>query len=210
LYTRDHIMPFGLLRESRKAAKRAQIIVVSKCPHDLTIEQKATLIDDIKPNAAQTIYFSSIEYTKLYPLSHTSVSYDENTEILLVCGIANPAPLIEKLSKEFKKIYPLTFKDHHYFTFDDAEEIKDAFHNIAFNNKMIITTEKDASRLMLLQEKLSAYELPIYIQSIGIDFLFGEGKAFNEEIVKFIHSMIPPIEPKIDVENEEEKTVYDV
>ncbi len=210
LYTRDHIMPFGLLRESRKAAKRAQIIVVSKCPHDLTIEQKATLIDDIKPNAAQTIYFSSIEYTKLYPLSHTSVSYDENTEILLVCGIANPAPLIEKLSKEFKKIYPLTFKDHHYFTFDDAEEIKDAFHNIASNNKMIITTEKDASRLMLLQEKLSAYELPIYIQSIGIDFLFGEGKAFNEEIVKFIHSMIPPIEPEIDVENEEEKTVYDV
>jgi hypothetical protein len=75
---------------------------------------------------------------------------------------------------------------------------------------MIITTEKDASRLMLLQEKLSAYELPIYIQSIGIDFLFGEGKAFNEEIVKFIHSIIPPIEPEIDVENEEEQNVYDV
>ena len=92
----------------------------------------------------------------------------------------------------------------------DAEEIKDAFHNIASNNKMIITTEKDASRLMLLQEKLSAYELPIYIQSIGIDFLFGEGKAFNEEIVKFIHSIIPPIEPEIDVENEEEQNVYDV
>ena len=206
LYTRDHIMPFGLLRESRKAAKRAQMIVVSKCPPDLSIQQKQTLIDEIKPEPYQSVYFSCIEYKHLYPLSQTMVTFNQDTEVLLVSGIANPAPLIEKLSKDFSKIYPLNFKDHHYFTYDDAEEIRDAFQHISSKNKMIITTEKDASRLILLQDKLSTYDLPIYIQSIGIDFLFGEEETFNQNILSFIQSIIPPIEPETETEKREENS----
>ncbi|GBL35531.1 tetraacyldisaccharide 4'-kinase, partial [Filimonas sp.] len=80
LYTRDHIMPFGLLRESRKAAKRAQMIVVSKCPPDLSIQQKQTLIDEIKPEPYQSVYFSCIEYKHLYPLSQTMVTFNQDTE----------------------------------------------------------------------------------------------------------------------------------
>ncbi len=210
LYTRDHIMPFGLLRESRKAAKRAQVIVVSKCPPDLSLQQKQALIDELNPEPYQSVYFSCIEYKHLYPLSQTTVTYNQDTEVLLVSGIANPAPLIEKLSKDFSKIYPLTFKDHHYFTYDDAEEIRDAFQHITSKNKIIITTEKDASRLILLQDKLSTYELPIYIQSIGIRFLFDEEMQFNQIITSFIQTIIPPVEPEIWIENEEDTSSADL
>jgi tetraacyldisaccharide 4'-kinase len=202
LYTRDYIMPFGLLRESKTAAKRAQIIIVSKCPTHLTIDEKQKLIEEIKPENNQTIYFSAIEYKNIYPLSETHHSYNSETEILLVCGIANPDPLIEKLSSEFKKVYPLTFKDHHYFTYDDIEEVKEAFDHITSTNKMIITTEKDASRLMLLQDKITAYQLPIYIQSIGIQFLYNEAESFNEEVITFIQSIIPPHSTDLDIEDD--------
>lgn len=193
LFTRDHIMPFGLLRESPKAANRAQIIIVTKCPSELSHIEKQKLIDEIKPTEHQAIFFSSIQYTNLYPLSTFTRGINSDTEILLVCGIANPKPLIEKLEKEFKKIYQLTFNDHHYFTFDDIDEMNEAFQHISTSNKIIITTEKDAARLMLLQDKLTEYELPIYVQPIGIDFLFDEGDRFNEKINSFIEEIIPPI-----------------
>jgi len=193
LYTRDHIMPFGLLRESKSAAKRAQLIVVSKCSPALSVDEKNKLITEINPESNQSVYFSRIQYVNLYPLSPFTVSYDQDTEILLVSGIANPAPLMEKLKTDFKKVYPLTFKDHHYFTFDDIEEIREAFKGMSSKNKMIITTEKDASRLMLLREKITEYELPIYVQPIGIQILFGEEEKFNIEVREFIERIIPVV-----------------
>lgn len=192
LYTRDHIMPFGLLRENKRAAKRAEMIIVTKCPETLNSAQKQALIDEIKPEDHQAIFFSSIRYTALYPLSVFTVPFNAQTEILLVCGIANPVPLIEKLEHDFNKVYQLTFKDHHYFTLDDIEEMHDAFRNISSKNKMIVTTEKDASRLMLLKEKIIELQLPIYVQPIGILFLFDEGEVFNAEVLEFIQDIIPP------------------
>lgn len=203
LYTRDYIMPFGLLRESRKASRRAQIIVVSKCPEDLSNEQKNALIEEIKPEESQSIFFSSIRYTGFYPLSNNTANYNKDSDVLMVCGIANPAPLIEKLNKDFKKIYPLTFKDHHYFTTDDIEEMKDAFNHIPSENKIIVTTEKDAARLMLQKDKLAEYNLPIYVQSIGIEFLFKEGEKFNHIISAYIQTIIPPV---IETESEDDFT----
>lgn len=192
LYTRDFIMPFGLLRERRSAAKRANIIIVTKCPPDLTIEQKQALIDEIKPLPEQRIYFSCIVYRQLYPVYVNGNEYNKDTEILLVSGIANPKPLVEKLETQFKKIHSLPFKDHHYFTNDDIEDIKTSFDHIRSENKIIITTEKDVSRLLLLKNKIVEHNLPIFAQSIGIRFLFNEGESFNTQIQTFIQSYTPP------------------
>lgn len=192
LYTRDHIMPFGLLRENKRAAKRAELIIVTKCPENLTPQQKQQLIDEIKPEINQAIFFSTIRYNNLYPISTFTVPFNSETAVLLVSAIANPLPLIEKLEQDFNKVYQLTFKDHHYFTFDDIEEMHDAFQHIGSKNKMIVTTEKDASRLMLLKDKLIELQLPIYVQPIGIHFLFEEGDIFNSEVIEFIQEIIPP------------------
>jgi tetraacyldisaccharide 4'-kinase len=192
LYTRDFIMPFGLLRERRSASKRANIIIVTKCPPELTLEQQQALIDEIKPLPEQRIYFTCIEYRQLYPVYLNGIEYNKDSDVLLVSGIANPKPLVEKLETQFKKIHSLPFKDHHYFTNDDIEDIKTSFDHIRSENKIIVTTEKDVSRLLLLKNKIIEHNLPIFAQSIGIRFLFNEGESFNSQIQTFIQSYTPP------------------
>lgn len=192
-YTKDFIMPFGLLRESRSAAARAQIIIVTKCPADLSQAEREKLILEINPLPYQTVYFSAIDYRSLYPLTAVQPTLNVDTEILLVTGIANPEPLKEKLKNQFKAVHSLRYKDHHYFSFDDLNEIRDAFQHLKTDNKIILTTEKDAARLMLLREKIQDYQLPFYAQAIGIHFLFGEEDAFNAQVMEFIHRFIPPV-----------------
>lgn len=193
LYTKDYIMPFGLLRESRAGAKRAEIIIVSKCPNNLSILEKEKLRKEINPLPYQQLFFSTIRYKNIYPLTSFHKNIDKNTHVLLVTGIANATPLLLHLKNDFSDVHHLPYKDHHYFTFDDLEEIKETFGNINTDNKIIITTEKDAARLMLLQEKILENQLPFYAQAIGIDILFDEQEKFNEEIIRFVHGFIPPL-----------------
>lgn len=192
-YTKDFIMPFGLLRESRSAAARADLIVITKCSQELSLNEKELLIQEINPLSHQAVFFSSIVYKQLYPLTSYTETPNQNTEILLVTGIANADSLKEKLQSEFKAVYSLSFKDHHYFSYDDLIEIKEAFDHIKSEHKIIVTTEKDAARLMLLNDKIQEYKLPFYAQAIGIQILFGEQDQFNQYIQDFIHHYIPPI-----------------
>jgi tetraacyldisaccharide 4'-kinase len=192
-YTKDYIMPFGLLRESRSSAARANIIVITKCSNTMTTIEKNELIQEINPLSHQTVYFSSIVYKQLYPLTSFVQSPTKDTEILLVTGIANADSLKEKLQSEFKAVYSLSFKDHHYFSYDDLIEIKEAFEHIKSEHKIIVTTEKDAARLMLLNDKIQEYQLPFFAQAIGIQILFDEQDRFNQHIQDFIHQYIPPI-----------------
>lgn len=191
MYTRDYIMPFGLLRESRKASERADLILVTKCPQNLSEIEKNKLINEIKPLSEQQIFFSTIQYKNLYPLTAFTNNIQRNTEVLLVTGIANPKPLEEHLKKQFSKVHNLEYKDHHYFTFDDLEEIKQTFESLTSESKIIVTTEKDAARLMLLKEKINEFQLPFYAQSIGIEFLFNQQEQFNEQITEFIKKYFP-------------------
>ncbi|MBL7767249.1 MAG: tetraacyldisaccharide 4'-kinase [Chitinophagaceae bacterium] len=193
LFTKDYIMPFGLLRESRKAAKRAQTIIVSKCPPDMSEKEKLELTRSILPLPGQTIYFSSIVYQNIYPLTPDAPHPNSATEILLVCGIANPEPLVAHLKTKFKTVNLLRFKDHHYYTDEDIEEIKAAFDHIKTTNKTILTTEKDAARLMLHKDLIHKHQLPFFAQGIRTRFLFNEGEAFNEEITRFVQQYIPDL-----------------
>jgi tetraacyldisaccharide 4'-kinase len=216
LYTRDYIMPFGLLREGRSASSRADLILITKCPTHLSEDEKKKLIQEINPKPNQQVFFTSIHYVLRYPLQPTLVQSDVE-EVLLVTGIANPKPLQEALEKEYKKVYTLSYPDHHYFTNDDLEEIQAAFKHIQSTKKIIVTTEKDAARFMMQQEKLTTYQLPIYVQRIGIDFLFDEKEAFNEWVLNYVKSFYPepifeeieddmnqPILPNLETDNREE------
>ena len=203
LFTRDFIMPFGLLRESRSAYQRADVVIITKCPQHLSEDEKQALITEINPMIHQQVYFSAIDYANIYSLTPLKKEISKDTEVLLVTGIANPKPLQEKLEKEFKKVHCLPYKDHHYFSIDDLNEMNDAFHHIANSNKIIITTEKDAARLMLLKEKILEMNLPFYAQAIRIHFLFNEGEMFNEKMKSFVSPFYPFIEEEIFIEEED-------
>ncbi|CAN5132838.1 tetraacyldisaccharide 4'-kinase [soil metagenome] len=187
LYTRDFILPAGDLRDVRASSSRADIIVVTKSPVDLTTEEKNKLIKELNPEKHQSVFFTTIVYADLYHLfTQEEKSLQPETNVLLVCGIANPKPIKDMLNATLETYEMMRFNDHHIFTIADLKEIKSEFAGIEANDKIIITTEKDGVRLEKYESELSA--LPIYVLPMKHQFLFDEEPVFNEHISRFISS----------------------
>ena len=113
------------------------------------------------------------------------MSLNTSTEVLLVSGIANPMPLKKYLQDAAKTYYEILYGDHHIFSIDDWKEMANRFKNIPTQNKIILTTEKDAVRLIKFGQTLQDY--PVYVIPIEIQFLFNEGRQFTDIISKFIN-----------------------
>lgn len=187
LYTRDSMLPTGDLRDVKDSSKRAQIIVVTKCKSHLSEEEKEQIIAELNPLPQQKVYFTKIEYNSPYHLFTKEIKFLEpESTILLVCGIANPKPLQEILTTYSASYEILFFKDHHIFTVDDLNKIKKQFENIAAQNKIILTTEKDGVRLAKYESELK--HLPIYIFPMRHKFLFGEETEFEQSVISFVES----------------------
>lgn len=187
LYTRDFILPAGDLRDVRSSSKRADIIVVTKCKPELSEQEKAMLVKEIVPNPQQKLFFTSIVYGKPYHLfTKEVINIAHDHGILLVCGIANPAPLKAHLTKHADSYEMLRYADHHIFHSNDLQEIKTQFSKIKADKKVVLTTEKDAVRLEKFAQELR--DFPIYVVPIEHKFLFDEGEQFNEMILRFIKS----------------------
>ena len=191
LYTRDFILPAGDLRDVRSSSKRADIIIVTKCKADLTEAEKKNLIAEIDPAANQAVYFTSIVYGKPYHLfTKKIIDIEHDYGILLVCGIANPRPLKEHLTKHADSYDMLRFADHHIFHSNDLQDIKSHFKKIRAKKKVVLTTEKDAVRLEKFEQELK--DFPIYVIPIEHVFLFNEGIQFNNSITGFIKTFNKP------------------
>lgn len=185
LYTRDFILPAGDLRDVRSSSKRADIIIVTKCKADITEAEKKNTIAEIDPTAKQAVYFTTIVYGKPYHLfTKEIIDITHDYGILLVCGIANPRPLKEHLTKHADSYDMLRFADHHIFHSNDLKDIKQQFDKIATKKKVILTTEKDAVRLEKFEQELK--DFPVYVIPIEHQFLFNEAKQFNSSIIRFI------------------------
>jgi len=185
LYTRDFYLPTGDLRDNISSASRAELIIVTKCPHDLSAEMAKQLEAEISPLPRQHLFFSAITYGLLYHIvSLTPRTFSKNTEVLLVCGIANPEPLTTYLNEQTSSYDAMYFKDHHIFSIDDLRDIRNRFENIQVSDKIIVTTEKDAVRLVKFRQELK--DLPFFVLPISIGFLFEGKDRFNDLIINFI------------------------
>ena len=156
LYYKDIVLPTGNLREPRQGAKRAQIIVVTKCPNNLSQEEKNSIEAKLKPKQHQHVFFSCISYAKEVIGIHNTIGLDVLIEFTLVTGIANAKPLVRFLRNEGLNFKHLKYSDHHDFSKKEIETISE--------NDLIITTEKDYVRL-ITEKKLCSklYYLPIKI-----------------------------------------------
>ena len=187
LFTRDIILPAGDLRDVKASMKRADIIVVTKCKNDLSAIEKNAILKEIKPLQNQIVFFTEILYSTPYHLfNNQQADIGPATNILLICGIANPNPLKNYLAANFQGYDMLRYPDHHIFNSDDLADIKKQFEKIQNKNKIILTTEKDGMRLMKFEEQLKDY--PLYVLPIEHFFLFNEGKEFDKLILDFIDS----------------------
>jgi tetraacyldisaccharide 4'-kinase len=191
LFTRDWYLPSGDLRDSPGSYKRADMIVVTKCREDLSETERKELIVEINPQAHQQVFFSAIQYgTPVHITKGAPGLIDDTVEVLLVTGIANPEPLKRWLDERSDTYYELSYSDHHIFTIDDLQSIIRRFNSITAPNKLILTTEKDAVRLIKFRQELAAW--PFYVLPIETRILFNEQARFTDLIIKFISNFTPP------------------
>jgi tetraacyldisaccharide 4'-kinase len=181
LYADDLVLPSGNLRENRKGAKRANIIVVAKCPSNISIEDQLHITKKLKLRKGQLIFFSTIVYGASLVGGNKELSISKLNEynILLVTGIANSKPLeqyLERLKIDFDH---LKYRDHHNFSKLDMEKINHKFESIKKSKKIILTTEKDYVR-SFSDSNENIYYLPIRSKIIDNE------EYFNKEILNYV------------------------
>lgn len=148
LYVNDTMLPTGDLRENASGANRAQAIIVTKCPADISETAQSEIIKKLQPKANQQVFFTTITYdTQLKGESTIDLSDLSDSEIILVTGIANPTPMTEYLKSKKLHFKHLKYPDHHHFSLNELEEINSAFESLSATNKIILTTEKDYVRI---------------------------------------------------------------
>lgn len=185
LYTRDWYLPTGDLRDERRSMARADIIVVTKCPPALTETDKEAIIAELGPLPRQQVFFTGIRYGEPYHiLSGETRPLGPESEVLLVTGIANPRPLKNMLHEKAKTYYEMAYNDHYIFTIDDLKEMVKRYKSLSAADSMILTTEKDAVRLVKFETELHA--IPFYVLPIELVFLFDGAAHFNQLIGTFI------------------------
>lgn len=156
LYIDDFMLPTGNLRESSSGAQRASVIIITKCPSNLSLDKQKEIKNQLKLSENQELYFTYIDYEDSIYSENRKIKVDEIRvfDKVLVAGIAKPEPFFNYL-KNINDIC-LSFPDHHNFTDKDILEIKNAA-----QNKIIITTEKDYVRLKGSLPSDQLFYLPI-------------------------------------------------
>ena len=191
----DYVMPMGRLRESASGKKRADIIIMSKCPKDLSLSEANKLKKDINPQAHQELYFTCLDYAPIEPvfksgmeLSQLNKAKNKSLGILLVTGIANPTPLKKYLSSYCTELNEVKFPDHYTFKDKDLLQIEREFDNLKSDNKLIITTEKDAIRFLDMQIESDILKRNMAYIPLRIEFLHKAKDQFDKHIHNFVES----------------------
>jgi len=182
-FYKDYIFPVGNLREASKGKERADIIIVSKCPNEISEEQMSLIKSSI--SCSTPIFFTKIKYGEVVSVFNSStIKLNSSLKILLVTGIANTKELISELKNQQLTYKHLSFRDHYPFSDKDADNISEIFDKFATENKIILTTEKDAMRLRSI-EKLKS--LPIYFMSIKIEFI-KQKDDFENQLLNYVRN----------------------
>lgn len=188
----DALLPAGRLREPAAGKKRADMIVVTKCPHHLKDTDFKEISSRLNISSNQDLFFTSIRYGALRPLFGNGKKEFSNiasgTHILLLTGIAAPGPLIRKIKQHTQQLTCLTFADHHNFTASDINRINGVFKRLSAKGKtLLLTTEKDATRLLEQESGLSEdIKKCSFVCPIEVEFLQGGAKEFNHKIISYV------------------------
>jgi tetraacyldisaccharide 4'-kinase len=187
LYINDFVLPSGRLREWKSGMKRAQIIIISKCDENIKQEEKISIINKINPLPYQKIYFSSIKYGELTPFTNKPKTINSAIDsAIVISGIANPKPLLNKVNTLVNNVKHINFPDHHQFNDADIKKIKEDFKSLKGNNKILITTEKDFMRLSLPGILKKLKDIPSFYIPIEIYFLGNDKEIFDTQIKKYV------------------------
>lgn len=184
----DELLPAGRLREPKEGKNRADIVIVTKCPVDLKPMNYRVLQRAMNLYPYQQLFFTTIKQEPLRPLfkeGNRAPNFEMLPNVLLLTGIASPEQMVKDLKGKCSSITPMSFPDHHQFTASDAEAINLQFRMMP-KPRIIITTEKDGTRLEGLKELSADVRKSLYVQPIRIEFLQDDEQKFNDAIIDYV------------------------
>jgi tetraacyldisaccharide 4'-kinase len=190
----DYMLPYGNLRENIENKRRADIILITKTPRDLSPIQRRIIVKEVSKAPYQNLYFTGLTYKEPLPvfdnpginIKSPDMSLMQEEAALLVTGIANPGPLMEHLQKTFPGIKHLSFPDHYNFREADIKNISEMFNELKSTVKYIFTTEKDAVRLREFTNIAEHLKSSLYYIPIGIHFLNDDRDEFDKIIIDYV------------------------
>ena len=185
---RDHVLPFGRLREPASGIRRAHAVIVTKCPADISKKEKEQIRKKLGTKKGTTIFFSTVCYDEpiaIFNVKNNRCAINEKSEILLLTGIARPEPLKKELERRGANVTLMKYPDHHHFTSNELKEIAKKFASLPSGNRIIITTEKDAERIVGRDDLPIIIKENIYTIPIKVKITENE-KMFNQIIVDYV------------------------
>ena len=189
-YYKDFMLPAGNLREFRAGSKRADVIIVSKTPVSSAQNEKEKITGKINSLPGQKILFSSLNHTLLKPLTPVAdkqiQKIDPLHHVLLFTGIADNTALVNYIKSYTENLSVIAFADHRNFSESDVETIKMKFDSINHSHKIIITTEKDATRFYGNKLFEMIKSLPVYYLSVETVFDDKDTATLRKVIEDFV------------------------
>ena len=185
----DELLPSGRLREPRESKKRADIVIITKCPDSLNPIDYRVLTKAMMLYAYQSLFFTSLHYGAPYLLfggDETRVPKKQNSDVLLLTGIASPEQMIDDVQPNVKSLKPLTFPDHHAFSPRDIEKINNAFAAMPQESRVILTTEKDAARLRNVSGLSEEVKQRLLVLPVEVKFMLDGEEIFNDKIISYV------------------------
>lgn len=186
-YSNQHVFPAGFLRESRRFASKAHVVVVTKCPEDLSESGARDLKNKLKFSGE--IFFATTKYSEyLEPVfSGTAITTDDlkGSNVVLITGIAKPKPLKNRVEEwNGSNVTHMDFRDHYNFKTTDLEQMASLFN--AESTQYFLTTAKDAARLRTHAGAHLLKHLPLYTCPIEADFLFDQKQVFKQTLLSHV------------------------
>ena len=183
----DYLLPAGRLREGRKNANRADMVVVTKCPDNIKQEEKDSFKRQVSTylQTEKPIFFAGLKYGQPYPIN--SAFSTAGNKFILLTGIVDPEPIRLKLeAMQNVVLETMVFPDHHYYTPKDMGRISDIYKKYSAQNVCILTTEKDAVKLKDNKLLELIKNIPVFVLPVEVDM----EQIEEEQLLKSIKSMI--------------------
>lgn len=187
----DHLLPLGRLRERSYQRRRANVIIYTKCPDEVTPITRRIIMKNVNLRPYQSLYFTTMEYAApvpVFPEAATQLPDFENQSVnsMMVAGIANPDQFRKYLSSVSNLKDELVFSDHHNFSNADFKKIEQLYASHQSAHSYVFTTEKDAIRLRTNADLNDDLKAHLFYIPITIKFLDHEGKSFDKKIVGYV------------------------
>lgn len=178
LFYEDFLMPSGRLRESRKGASRAQVVVVTKCPEQLNEDAMMSIRAAIQRYTPAPVFFASIYYEKPKPLNEAAALL--SSKVILITGIARPEPLEQWVKSRFELLHHFRYRDHYAYSDNDLKKIS-LFIAQQSGPVSVLTTDKDAVKLTALEgsKSLPLFSVPVVMR------LLKNGKEFDNLVLSY-------------------------